>query len=60
MGRNSMSSRDESVQDLDIGYKFGYRDGRRRGIQIGAVVAIPLLVIAYIFSQSVMYLKWLK
>ncbi len=52
-----MSSRDESVQDLDIGYKFGYRDGRRRGIQIGAVVAIPLLVIAYIFSQSVMYLK---
>jgi len=44
-------------QDLDIGYKFGYRDGKRKGIMIGASVAIPLLVIAYIFSQGIMYVK---
>lgn len=34
-----------------------YKEGRRKGIVIGASVAIPLLVIAYIFSQGILYLR---
>ena len=48
----------ETVEDLENGYKFGYKDGKRKGIMIGATVAIPLLIIAYIFSQGIMYVKW--
>jgi len=50
-------ARNETVEDLDNGYRWGYKDGKRRGIMIGASVAIPLLVIAYIFSQGILYLK---
>jgi len=45
----------EVCEDLDIGYKFGYKDGKRKGIIIGAIVTIPIIVIAYIISQGILY-----
>ena len=34
-----------------------YQRGRRKGIIIGAIVTIPIIFIAYIISQGIMYWK---
>jgi len=44
-------------EDLQTGYKFGFKEGRRKGILIGATVTIPILVLAYFISQGILYWK---
>ncbi len=44
-------------EDLNTGYKFGYNVGKRKGIIIGVFVTLPIIVIAHIISQGIMYWK---
>ncbi len=43
-------------EELDVLERLYYR-GRRKGILIGATATIPILVIAYIISEGIVYWK---